>query len=117
RDIVTGKAARDKAMHEWQNTESFPDGEFALSSLQPSSGSDFTALGRLTLHGVTRDIHFPVSISRDGALLEITGDATVDTREFGLPVIRMLGILKVNPLVHVRIHLKGTPTESGGTRQ
>ena len=117
RDIVTGKAARDKAMHEWQNTGSFPDGEFALSSLRPSTGSDFTALGRLTLHGVTRDIQFPVSVSRNGALLEIVGDAPVDTREFGLPIIRMFGILKVNPLVHVRFNLKGTAPESRGSPQ
>ena len=108
RDIATGKAARDKEMHEWQQTDSFPDGTFVLNSLQPATGTGYMAFGRLTFHGVTRDIQFPVSLSQEGTRLAIDGDATVDTREFGLKIIRKFGFLKVDPLVHVRFHLQGS---------
>jgi len=109
RDVATGKDKRDTAMHTWQQTETFPDGEFVLASLAPAPDGSYTASGRLTLHGVMRELQFPVTVLRDGGLLAIDGDATVDVREFGLPVIRMFGLLKVDPRVHVRFHLQGTP--------
>lgn len=108
RDVATGKAGRDEAMHKWQKTDSFPDGEFQLSSLEPAANGGFTAFGRLTFHGVTREVRFPVSIRRDGPVYAVDGDATIDTREHGLPIVRMMGVLKVDPLVHVRFHLQGS---------
>jgi polyisoprenoid-binding protein YceI len=117
RDIDTGKEARDKAMHKWQQTDTYPEGLFVLSSVTSTNGSAYTAFGRLTFHGVTRDIQFPVTIARDGSRLAIDGDATIDTREFGLPVYRMLAVLKVDPMVHVRFHLQGSlPATVASTR-
>jgi polyisoprenoid-binding protein YceI len=80
-----------------------------LTSLEPATAPDsgFVAVGRLTFHGITRDLRFPASVIRDTGNYAIDGDATVDTREFGLPIIRMMGVLKVDPLVHVRFHLQG----------
>ncbi len=108
-DIATGKEGRDKAMHKWQETDKFPDGSFVLATLKPVEGGGYTAIGRLTFHGVTRDLQFPVTIARDGARYAIDGDAALDTREFGLPVIRMLALLKVDPIVHVLFHRQAQP--------
>ena len=113
RDVETGKDGRDKSMHSWQQTETFPDGEFVLSSLESGEGGAYTAFGRLTFHGVSRDLRFPVLITRDGNRYAIDGDAPVDTREFGLPIIRMFKVLKVDPLVHVRFHLLGVADAVG----
>jgi len=107
RDILTGKEKRDRAMHDWQQSDTFPDGEFILSALSPVSPGQFGARGRLTFHGVTRELTFPVTIATDHAVYAIEGEAVVDTREFGLPIIRMMGVLKVDPLVRVRFHLQG----------
>lgn len=107
RDVLTGKPKRDKAMHEWQQTEKFPDASFVLTNLRLEGGAGGTAFGRLTLHGVTRDLNFPVKVTREGTTYAIDGDAPVDTREFGLPVIRMMGLLKVDPVVRVKFHLQG----------
>ena len=107
RDVATGKAKRDAAMLEWQQTDKFPDGEFVLSSLIPLRPGRFTAQGRLTFHGLTRDLNFPVAVTTDHALYAIDGDAIIDTREFGLPIVRVFGLLKVDPLVKVSFHLQG----------
>lgn len=106
-DVRTGKDSRDQAMHRWQETEKYPDGVFLLTSLEPGEGGRATARGRLTLHGIARELSFPVSINRDGSRYAIDGDATLDTREFGLPGIRVFMVLKVDPVVHVRFHLQG----------
>lgn len=109
RDVVTGKESRDTAMHKWQHTDEFPDGTFVLTSLEPAIAPEkgFVAVGRLTFHGVVRDLRFPVSVLRENGRYIIDGEAALDTREFGLPVIRMLAVLKVDPLVKVRFHLVG----------
>lgn len=107
--LVTGKEKRDKEMHVWQQTETFPDVSFVMTSLEAAGGAagGLNAIGRLTLHGTTREVRFPVSILRDNARTVIDGAVPLDTREFGLPVIRMMAVLKVDPIVQVRFHVEG----------
>lgn len=113
--VKTGKAKRDEEMHRWQNTATYPDGQFVLAALEPAGGSHgsdqgnghLTARGTLTLHGVSRELTFPVAITTDRTVYAIDGEALVDTREFGLPVIRKFALLKVDPVVKVRFHLQG----------
>lgn len=111
-DVLTGKDKRDKAMHEWQQTDHYPDGDFELVSLSPATDAGWRAQGKLTLHGRTQTLDFPVTIVTQAELCAIDGEAVVDTREFDLPVIRLLGLLKVDPLVHVRFHLQGRKEEA-----
>ncbi|RXK52872.1 YceI family protein [Oleiharenicola lentus] len=111
-DVETGKEKRDKAMHEWQQTDRFPDGEFLLESLTPQADAAWLARGRLTFHGHTQLLEFPVTVVTQGDVCAIDGEAVVDTRTFDLPVIRMMGLLKVDPLVHVRFHLQGRKKEA-----
>lgn len=112
REVATGKQKRDEAMHVWQETEKFPGGRFELVSLMdaPDAPGGRIAAGRLTLHGVTRDLRFPISVLHQNGRYTIDGDAAIDTREFGLPIIRTMVLLKVDPVVHVRFHLEGSPS-------
>ena len=107
-DVKTGNEKRDREMNEWQQTEKFPGGEFALDSLTPVSPGKFTVHGQLSFHGSTHELSFPAAIARDGAAVTIDGEAVIDTRTFGLPVIRKFAVLKVDPLVTVRFHLAGS---------
>lgn len=55
-----------------------------------------TLLGRLTLHGVTRDFPVPAYVSLSGATLRATGDFTVRQTDFDIrPVKALAGTLKV----------------------
>jgi polyisoprenoid-binding protein YceI len=112
KDVHTGKDGRDEAMHEWQDTAKHPDGVFTLAALEPAADGRFEARGTFVLHGVSREIVFPVSVITDRTLYAIDGVATLDTQDFGLPVIRKFGLLKVDPLVKVRFHLQGTVKKS-----
>ena len=108
-DLVTGKDARDVAMQRWLESAAHPAAEFILDRLDLGEGGagGWLAKGRLQLHGVERGLWFPVTVTADGPERVITGEATLDTREHGLPVIRMLGLLKVDPLVRVKFELRG----------
>lgn len=107
-EVKTGKDDRDAQMHAWQDTPHHPDGLFTLASLTRAEGGRFTATGTLKLHDMAREIVFPVSVTHDGGLFAIDGDATLDTRDFGLPVIKKFLLLKVDPEVHVRFHIQGS---------
>ena len=108
-DVHTGKAARDEAMHDWQDTPKHPSCSFVLRTLEPisGSGSRFNATGTFTLHDVATELTFPVSVTTEQNRYAIDGEAPLDTRNFGLPIIRKFGLLKVEPLIKVRFHLQG----------
>lgn len=107
-DVVTGKAKRDAKMHEWQDTAHHPDGEFVLRSLERTPDGRWLGHGLLRFHDVEHPLDVPIAVTSDGSLLAIDGEAVVDTRDFALPVIRLLGLLKVDPHVAVRFHLQGS---------
>jgi len=106
--VKTGKADRDAQMNTWQQTERFPGGSFKLTALTPGANGRYVAHGQLLFHGVTQELSFPVSITTDKVLYSVDGEAALDTRTFGLPIIRKFGLLKVDPLVTVRFHLQGS---------
>ena len=107
-DVITGKAKRDVKMHEWQDTAHHPEGEFVLRSLERAPDGRWLGHGLLRFHDVERPLDVPIVVTSDGSRLAIDGEAIVDTRDFALPVIRLLGLLKVDPQVAVRFHLQGS---------
>jgi len=106
-EVKTGIAARDADMNRWQETDQFPQLHFVLTSLEPGDRGTYVARGLLFLHGVSVPISFPIAITTDRRLLAIDGELAVDTRDFGLPIIRKFIFLTVNPIVHLRFHLQG----------
>ena len=111
--VKTGEEKRDRHMHEWQETETYPDGHFVLWQLAPGAdGGGATATGELTFHGHTQKLEFPVTILTEDQTVVIDGETVIDTQQFGLPIIRMFLALKVNPLVTIRFHLHTTLQET-----
>lgn len=110
-DLRSSNAKRDQQMRDWQSTEQFPECVFTLTALEPAATAGrFTARGQFIFHGMTRDLVFPVSLSSsDDDLHVIDGEARIDTRDFGLPIIRKFGLLKVDPVVVVKLHLQARP--------
>ncbi len=106
-DVKTGEDKRDHHMHDWQETEKYPDCRFELTQLTAETGGSYLAVGKFTFHGVTRTLTFPVQIATEGPTMAIDGEAAINTEEYGLSIIRKFLALKVNPLVTVRFHLQG----------
>lgn len=111
-DVKTGKNERDHQMHDWQQTATFPAGAFKLATVTRAEDGALQAKGSLTLHGVSKELAFPITISRDGSLMAIDGTVRLDTRDFGLPIIRKFMLLKVDPGVVIRFHMQGTPSSA-----
>src|SRR5208283_2577258 len=106
-DIQTGNAGRDKDMLDWAQANRFPDAHFILGFLKANTAGQLHAQGVLTLHGQSRAIEFPVVINQEDDRCSIDGEASLDTRDFGLPILRSYLLLTVDPIVRVRFHLQG----------
>ena len=105
--VKTGGTERDYDMGVWLQMSEFPQDSFELAALDRGPDGVFLARGRLKLHGQQHDVNFPVRITADRGLITIDGAALLDTRQYGLPIIRMLWVLTVDPVVRVHFRLQG----------
>ena len=106
--VKTGVERRDTDLNEWMQTAKFPTVEFVMTDYAPAGPGAYTVRGRLRLHGIERTISFPISIIAGMGLWVADGKVTIDTRDYGLPIITKFLLLKVDPLVQVRFHLQGS---------
>jgi polyisoprenoid-binding protein YceI len=112
-DLKTGNDKRDRKMNAWFESDRFPQGLFQLQQLTREGSSDrYRAAGVLTLHGQAKAVVFPLTIVPSADAWSFDGEAVIDTRDFGLPIIRMFGLLTVDPQVKVRFHLQAKTSES-----
>ena len=71
------------ASAELLDTKKFPTAQFTASSLtRGSKGTE--AIGKLTLHGVTKALNVPLAIRTTAAGAEISGEATIRRLDYGV---------------------------------
>jgi polyisoprenoid-binding protein YceI len=90
------------------NVKDFPKIQFHSTGLShiAKTGEDFTLAGRLRIHGVEKEITFPVHIRRENHLLRATGSVTLTQTDFGIkPVKAALGSVRVKDQIMVRFEL------------
>lgn len=103
-DLKTGDVKRDAEMLKWLGKG--PQGSFAFIKTWQDKGKDY-AQGKLTIHGVSKTIAFPYAAKKDGTWVTIDGTVSLDYQDFGLPLIRAMAVMTVNPKLTVRFHLVG----------
>jgi polyisoprenoid-binding protein YceI len=107
-DIKTSVDKRDTDLRHWEQTAQFPDCVYILDALAPAAGGTFTARGKFILHGATKTLTIPVTISYVGPdTCLIDGDLALNTNDFGLPPARKLFAFRVNPTLQIKFHLEG----------
>lgn len=107
KDLKTGNPSRDKEMLKWLNYSQHPSCTFTFSDWK-NSGTTNLADGTITIHGVKEKIQMPVNITWNGTHCDISGSANLNYHDFGLPTIRKMLLLTVNPHLHITFHLTGT---------
>jgi polyisoprenoid-binding protein YceI len=108
RDLKTGNEDRNADMIKWLGGGE-PAGRFELGNLALTPDGQGQASGRLTFNGVTDRVEFPVNLVKADGNYTITGETTIDHRNWNLKVIRKALLFTVSPQVKVRFKLTGTP--------
>ena len=105
-DLHTADGKRDGEMLKWLEDAS-PEGSFRFTKSWTDEAGGLHGMGRLSIHGVTKDVSFPYSVKKDGEWVTIDGQASLDYRDFKLPLIRAMAVMTVDPQLTVRFHVVG----------
>ncbi len=107
-DLKSGNGDRDADMIKWLGGGD-PEGRFELGNLAITPDGQGQASGRLTFHGATDRIEFPINLVKTDGDYTITGETTIDYRNWQLKVIRKAFLFTVSPQVKIRFKLTATP--------
>jgi polyisoprenoid-binding protein YceI len=101
--ITTNQSRRDAKVQEALETSEFPTATFRLTEpidlpVDAASGADVdvTAVGELTIHGVTRSVEFPLRARLVGSTIVVVGSLDLTFSDFGVQVPTAPIILSVD---------------------
>jgi polyisoprenoid-binding protein YceI len=90
-DSVAGRdvTQRDSFVSRQMNLQQFPNATFTATSgsVAPTSGSglvDVSAAGKLTIHGVTKDVTATGKAQLTGGKIEIAGNVSINMTDYGV---------------------------------
>ncbi len=109
--LTTFHQKRDQKMREWLNVNLHPKAIFQLQRVKLLSGNHktasssrpakFSVSGVFTLNGVTRRLAGTALAWREGNRFIVTGQATVNTLNYGLPKIKEALVMTVSTDVKI----------------
>lgn len=105
-DLDTADDDRDKEMIKWLGGGT-PKGSFQFVKSWTDAKGVANAQGTLTINGVSKTISFPYTAKKDGDWVTISGKASMDYKNFSLPIIRSMAVMTVDPKLTVRFHVVG----------
>jgi polyisoprenoid-binding protein YceI len=106
KDLKTDDNKRDKEMLAWLGGGD-PKGKFEFTKSWVDKKGIKHAMGNLTIKGVSKAISFPFTSKKEGDWVTIDGTVTMDYEDFGLPIIRAMAVMTVDPKLTVRFHIVG----------
>jgi polyisoprenoid-binding protein YceI len=103
--LLSEKADLNKNMHKALKVQEHRDIRFRLGALEQLVNG-YRATGSLTIAGIERQVAVNLQVERKGAALAVTGNTELLMTDYGIaPPKAMLGMLKTNPKVQIRIEL------------
>lgn len=106
KDLDTDDVKRDAEMIKWLGGAD-PKGSFKFNKSWTGKDGSQQGSGTLTIHGVSKEINFPYTVTKDGDWVTIDGKVSMDYQNFSLPIIRSMAVMTVDPQLVVRFHVVG----------
>ena len=105
-DLKTADDGRDAEMLKWLGGDA-PKGSFKFIKFWTDKAGVEHAAGTLTIHGVAKTVYFPFTVKKDGEWVTASGSAELDYKDFGLPLVRAMLVMTVDPKLVVNFQLVG----------
>ena len=105
-DLKTADDGRDSEMLKWLGGAT-PKGSFKFVKFWTDKAGVDHAAGTLTIHGVSKTVYFPFAVKKDGEWVTASGSAELNYKDFGLPLVRAMLVMTVNPKLVVTFQLVG----------
>jgi len=112
--LKSPKEGIDKNMHKALKLTEFKDITFRMRALEPGlAAGSLRAPGTLTIAGVSRDVVLELKAQRSGSNLSVAGEIPLLMTDFGVtPPKAMMGMMRTDPKITVRIELVLAPSAS-----
>jgi polyisoprenoid-binding protein YceI len=112
--LDTGDGKRDKDLNKSMESNKHPAMRFELTGVTPEGArGDTTAVqlqGKLTLHGVTREVTLPGWVWKDGDTLRLRSDFPLDLGDFEIGgLTKLLGMLRMQEGIEAHVDLTFAP--------
>jgi len=107
-DLKTGKEKRDTEMLHWLESEHYNDISFEFNGFTDSTNK--TAKGTIAIHGVKKELEFPVNYELKDHQFTISGNFKIDTTDFGLKIIKKMLFLTVEAGLDIEFKVTGRVT-------
>jgi len=114
--LRTGNGKRDRDLRSSMETQTYPTMRFELTGVTPGEvHGDTTAVhlaGRLTLHGVTREVVLPATVVfGPGGEIRLRSDFPVNLKDYSIGGLsKMLGVLKMHENIEVHVDVTFAPS-------
>jgi len=112
--LDTGDGKRDKDLNKSMESNKHPAMRFELAGVTPENARTDTAAvqlhGKLTLHGVTREVTLPGRVWKDGDALRLRSDFPLDLGDYEIGgLTKLLGMLRMQEGIEVHVDLTFAP--------
>ncbi len=112
RSLSSPKEGIDKNMHKALKAQEHADIRFRFTALE-KVGARYRAVGLLTIAGVEKEVTLDLQVQRKDETLAVTGTTALVMTDFGVtPPKAMMGMIKTDPKVQIRIELVLNPSLS-----
>jgi polyisoprenoid-binding protein YceI len=103
--LLSPKDDLNKNMHKALKVQQHADIRFRLRAIEAADGA-YRATGWLTVAGVEKEVTLNLQVQRKAATLTVTGSTDLLMTDYGIaPPKALLGMVKANPKVEIRIEL------------
>jgi polyisoprenoid-binding protein YceI len=114
KSLDTGDGKRDKDLNKSMESTKHPAMRFDLAGVTPARARGDTAAvqlqGKLTLHGVTREVTLPGQVWKDGDALRLRSDFPLDLGDYEIGgLTKLLGMLRMQEGIEVHVDLTFAP--------
>jgi polyisoprenoid-binding protein YceI len=108
--LKTGNGKRDKDLNKSMESEKYPTMRFELTKARRTGGSADSAVvtlhGRLSLHGVTREVDLPATIHFTGSDARVRTEFPLSLKDYHIGgLTKLLGMLKMYDKIQVHADL------------
>ena len=108
--LKTKNGKRDKDLNKSMESDQYPTIRFDLDGVRPGAtegdSTAVTLLGRLTIHGVTREVALPGWVRPEDGGIRLRSDFPLNLKDYQIGgLTKMLGMLKMQEDIEVHVDL------------
>jgi len=110
-DIGTPETVAELKKPEWFDTSRFPTATFQSTAIRATGAGQVDVVGKLTIKGIAKEIHVPMTLTSQGGVLKASGEFTIKRLDYkiGAGDWGDTSLVADEVVVRPRLTVEGTP--------